>query len=75
LRWPCSATPAGKRRLLDPRDVDWHHLRTRRFDRLRCAGCRERAAVPIVSSWHRRKGFDVVRASWPPDLRSNEQAA
>jgi hypothetical protein len=38
-------------------------------------GCRERAAVPIVSSWHRRKGFDVVRASWPPDLRSNEQAA
>jgi hypothetical protein len=21
------------------------------------------------------RGFDVVRASWPPDLRSNEQAA
>jgi hypothetical protein len=33
-----------------------------------------RGAVLIVRSWYRHKGFDV-RASWSPDLLSNEQAA
>jgi hypothetical protein len=61
--------------LIDPRDADGHHLRTRNFHglRLRCAG-RRAATMVVVPSWHRRKGFDVVRANWPPDLRANEQA-
>jgi hypothetical protein len=38
--------------LVDPRDADGHHLHTRSFHalRLRCAGCRARAAMVVVLS-------------------------
>ena len=62
--------PGGRERLIDPRDADWHHLHTRRIDRLRlrCEGCRRLATIVAVPSWYRRKSHEVVRTSWPPNI-------
>jgi len=62
--------PGGRERLIDPRDVDWHHLHSRRIDRLRlrCEGCRRRATFLAVPSWYRRNSLKVERVSWPPSL-------
>jgi hypothetical protein len=69
--------PGGRERLIDPRDATWHHLHRRSLTalRLRCEGCRARVAVTVVPPWHRRKGFDVVRATTALDMASTTKSA